>query len=115
MEKMMHTGAFLLVLAIAGTVTVAIMTGGCKTAAGSPDIAMGEDDGAPHAVASGTDAPKQAGALLWSQNCMRCHTLRNPNEKSDREWNIIMHHMRVRANLTAEEHRLILAFLQSAN
>lgn len=55
------------------------------------------------------------GAQLWSENCVRCHNLRWPRERSDREWNLIVHHMRVRANLTAEEHRLILQFLQSAN
>ena len=55
------------------------------------------------------------GAQLWMENCMRCHNLRQPRERSDREWDIIVHHMRVRANLTAEEHRLIVAFLKSAN
>ena len=55
------------------------------------------------------------GALLWSQNCARCHNLRNPLERSDREWSAIVHQMRVRANLTAEENRLILRFLQAAN
>ena len=58
---------------------------------------------------------KTGGALLWSQNCARCHNLRSPRERSDREWSAIVHQMRVRANLTAEEHRLILRFLQTAN
>ena len=60
------------------------------------------------------DVPR-GGANLWSQNCMRCHNLREPREHSDREWDIIMHHMRVRANLTAEEHRVIRQFLLPAN
>ena len=34
---------------------------------------------------------------------------------SDAEWDVAMHHMRIRANLTAEEHRKILEFLKSAN
>ena len=55
------------------------------------------------------------GALVWAQNCMRCHNLRRPRERSDREWDLIVHHMRVRAGLTAQEHRLIREFLQSAN
>ena len=55
------------------------------------------------------------GALVWAQNCMRCHNLRRPHERSDRQWDLIVHHMRVRAGLTAEEHRLIRQFLQSAN
>ena len=55
------------------------------------------------------------GARMWGQNCMRCHNLRPPRERSDREWDIIGHHMRVRANLTAREHRAIVTFLKAAN
>ncbi len=58
---------------------------------------------------------RKDGARAWVQNCMRCHNVRDPQERSDREWEIIVHHMRVRANLTADEHRLILEFLKAAN
>ena len=61
------------------------------------------------------DAVEPGGARLWSQNCMRCHNLRPPRERSDRQWAVIAHHMRVRANVTAQEHREILKFLQAAN
>lgn len=60
-------------------------------------------------------APRTGGAQTWSENCMRCHNYRRPRGRSDREWAAIVHHMRVRANLTADEHRLILRFLQAAN
>ena len=76
---------------------------------------MAGDAKDPAPIVMREEAQIQAGALAWSQNCMRCHNLRNPAERSDREWDVIVHHMRVRANLTAEEHRLILRFLQSAN
>ena len=55
------------------------------------------------------------GAKAWADNCMRCHNIRRPNLRSDHEWAAIVHHMRVRAYLTPEEHRLILDFLQAAN
>ncbi len=55
------------------------------------------------------------GAKLWAQNCIRCHNIRNPVSLSDRQWEIVLHHMRVRANLTADEHALILEFLKAAN
>ncbi len=58
---------------------------------------------------------RKDGARAWAQNCMRCHNVRDPQERSDRQWEIIVHHMRVRANLTADEHRLILEFLKAAN
>lgn len=59
--------------------------------------------------------PEKGGAQLWRENCMRCHNLRQPRERRDKEWDLIVHQMRVRANLTGREHRLILQFLQSAN
>ncbi len=55
------------------------------------------------------------GAQLWAQNCIRCHNIRNPASLSDRQWEIVLHHMRVRAGLTADEHALILEFLKAAN
>jgi len=55
------------------------------------------------------------GPQLWAQNCMRCHNYRSPQSYSDREWDIAVHHMRVRANLTAEESEAIREFLKSAN
>ena len=58
---------------------------------------------------------KKGGAQLWGENCARCHNMRSPSERSDKEWDTIAFHMRVRANLTTEEHKAILEFLKSAN
>jgi pyruvate/2-oxoglutarate dehydrogenase complex dihydrolipoamide acyltransferase (E2) component len=65
------------------------------------------------AAASAAPAPTKGGAQLWVENCRRCHQLRDPSTYNNRQWEVSMHAMRVRANLTAQEHRLILAFLQS--
>jgi hypothetical protein len=46
---------------------------------------------------------------------MRCHNLRPPTEFSNSEWQVIVHHMRVRADLTGDESDRILAFIKSAN
>jgi hypothetical protein len=59
--------------------------------------------------------PPADGAQLWAQTCMRCHNVRSPSMYSDAQWDVIMLHMRVRANLTAEDHAAILAFLKSAH
>lgn len=56
-----------------------------------------------------------AGAQLWAQNCGHCHNIRSPGSYSDAQWEIAVLHMRVRANLTADEHKKILAFLKSAH
>lgn len=68
----------------------------------------------PGTTVAATDSGK-GGSQLWAENCTRCHNLRSPSAYSDSEWEVAMHHMRIRANLTAEEHRKILEFLKSAN
>jgi len=55
------------------------------------------------------------GAKLWAQTCGHCHNIRSPNSYSDAQWDVALLHMRVRANLTAEEHKAILAFLKTAH
>ena len=57
----------------------------------------------------------KGGSQLWSENCARCHNMRSPSSYSDAEWDVVMHHMRIRALLTPEEHKKILEFLKSAN
>lgn len=59
--------------------------------------------------------PLKGAAELWSDNCIRCHNSRSPSEYSDREWDAIILHMRVRANLGADDARAIAGFLKSAN
>jgi cytochrome c5 len=56
----------------------------------------------------------KGGAQLWAENCARCHNMRSPSSYSAAEWEVVMFHMRVRANLTPEEHQKILEFLKSA-
>lgn len=55
------------------------------------------------------------GADLYSATCARCHAARPPVERSDKQWKIIMAHMRLRANLTADEAEKVLEYLQSSN
>lgn len=68
----------------------------------------------PGTALPATDSVK-GGSQLWAENCARCHNVRSPSAYSDPEWEVAMHHMRIRANLTAEEQRKILEFLKSAN
>lgn len=55
------------------------------------------------------------GAQSWAENCMRCHNMRAPREFRDDLWKPIVTHMRVRAGLTGQEARDILAFIQNSN
>ena len=64
-------------------------------------------------VAAGTTG--KSGAQLWAENCVRCHNIRSPGSLSPAQWEVAMMHMRVRANLTPEEHKKILEFLKSGS
>ena len=111
----MSTRVLAVFLGLAVMAALASVTAGCQKGQSSAEITIAGNGGQPETISVLEEGQIRAGALAWSQNCMRCHNLRNPQERSDREWDVIVHHMRVRANLTAEEHRLILRFLQSAN
>jgi hypothetical protein len=53
-----------------------------------------------------------SGAELYSMHCNRCHPERYPTERTAAQWKTILMHMRVRANLPAEQARTILKYLQ---
>lgn len=53
-----------------------------------------------------------SGAELYSIHCNRCHPERYPTERTAAQWKTILLHMRVRANLPAEQSRIILKYLQ---
>lgn len=61
------------------------------------------------------DSAYARGARLYSANCGRCHNPRGPSEYSDREWPIVVTHMRVIAGLPGDQARAIQAFLQASN
>jgi len=52
------------------------------------------------------------GAELYAIHCNRCHPERYAAERTATHWKTILTHMRVRANLPAEQARTILKFLQ---
>jgi hypothetical protein len=59
--------------------------------------------------------PDKGGAQLWAENCTRCHNAPPPDRYSDAQWDVIVQHMRLRANLTGAEAREIAAFLKDSN
>lgn len=83
-----------------GLLLAALLTLGGGTAA-----AQGEED--PMAFARG--------ARTWSENCARCHNMRDPQEFRDDTWEVIVSHMRIRAGLTGQETRDVIKFLQQSN
>lgn len=95
------------IVVMSGAVLLAVGSGvGCTS---GPE-ARPSDGTAP--VATQT---RVGGAELWANNCRRCHNVRSPSVYSDAEWDVAMHHMRVRAYLTGEEQRTIAEFLKAGN
>lgn len=82
-------------------------------------ISMGLLVGSAHAdeatVASNDPARFARGAKAWVNNCGNCHNLRSAKDLRDDQWRVVMSHMRVRADLTGQEARDILVFLQGSN
>ncbi|MDB5172145.1 MAG: cytochrome c, class [Phycisphaerales bacterium] len=59
--------------------------------------------------------PAKTGSQLWAENCTRCHYSRPPTQYSAQQWDVIVTHMRLRADLTGQETREITKFLQGSN
>jgi hypothetical protein len=59
-----------------------------------------------------TEKKSLSGADLYAIHCNRCHPERYATEFTSANWKTIMTHMRVRANLPAEQAREILKYLQ---
>ncbi len=55
------------------------------------------------------------GAQAWKENCARCHNYRDPQELEDYEWDMVVNHMRIRANIPGQDAEDIKAFLKSSN
>jgi hypothetical protein len=53
------------------------------------------------------------GAREWSAYCGACHNARPASERSPAEWDTIVLHMRVRANLPAGDAQALLAYLRA--
>lgn len=69
------------------------------------------------ATDNGRLAPSAArGKKAWTENCARCHEMREPKDLADREWPAVIRHMRVRGNLTGQEERdLFKLFIKGNN
>jgi hypothetical protein len=109
MERTKNNSARIWKLAIGLAIPTMIIVG-CATNETRSDSAMMSDE---QLALLPEDAMR--GAQIWADNCIRCHNFRSPRSFTDRKWEVIMMHMRVRAGLTGEEARQVLKFIQAAN
>jgi len=81
-----------------------------------PSLYAGGDAKAEQAPAAASSdavkAQKLSGQDLYAINCSRCHTERYPKEWTPAQWKTLMMHMRVRANIPADQAREILKYIQ---
>jgi hypothetical protein len=54
----------------------------------------------------------KSGALLWAENCQRCHNTPSPSSFSAEQWETVGMHMQSRALITDEERTKIVEFLK---
>lgn len=55
---------------------------------------------------------KFTGAELYAMHCNRCHPERYATEFTAAQWKTILLHMRVRANLPADQAKIVMKYLQ---
>ena len=92
----------------------AVCLGGCALAAGAVGVAAQAVPTAtqtmkPPVHKARAAAPTDPAERAFQANCNRCHSA--PETLSPRIGGTVVRHMRVRANLSAEEERLILSYL----
>ena len=103
-----HMRPKLIMLLLLGPAVLILLSGCGQSGAASAQPAADEKNVAQAASSEG-------GAQLWAENCSRCHNLRPTQSYSDAQWEAIVMHMRLRANLTGVEQRKITAFLQASH
>jgi cytochrome c1 len=65
--------------------------------------------------AASSTVKEKTGVQLWGENCNRCHNSPSPVDFKDVQWSKIGTHMKLRANLTDEEVKKIVAIMQASN
>jgi len=77
--------------------------------AAARDSSAQRQAGKPNPSAQSASTQSAQGERLFQTQCHRCHV--PPEDLSPREAKAVLRQMRVRANLTAEDERLILKYL----
>ena len=96
---------------LSGTGFVVAAAGACAMFA--PLVCAGGDSkSSKTATSSSSEQQKLTGQQLYAIHCNRCHSERYPTEWTPAHWRTLMTHMRVRANLPADQAKEILKYLE---
>jgi hypothetical protein len=103
------------IIAVATGIGVAITMFACRGSGEQSQTTSSAPTTRPMLANMFGPVPEKGGAQLWAENCTRCHNAPSPDRYSDAQWDVILQHMRMRANLTGEEARQIAEFLKASN
>lgn len=98
---------------VVGLVPLLTLVAGTGTA-WSEEKATETEEAAPQ-TSTKEAKPALDGGKVYAWNCGSCHSERYPSERNDADWEMIATHMRVRANLTADQTAAVLRYLQENN
>jgi mono/diheme cytochrome c family protein len=91
---------------------LAVAVAGACTMFSEVVYAGGDSKSSKTTTSSSGEQQKLTGQELYAINCNRCHSERYPTEWTPAHWRTVMLHMRVRANLPAEQAKEILKYLE---
>lgn len=105
LKRQLQAGASFAILASAiYAISLALVTGA--------DTSTNSTAAAPPADTAKKAPTKLTGTELYAIHCNRCHPERYPTERTAAQWKTLLTHMRVRANLPADQAKAILKYLQ---
>ncbi len=96
-------------LVLAGVAAAIYAVSAVSLAAADPTP---DKDAKTEKQAKKAEKKKFSGADLYAMHCNRCHPERYATERTAAQWKTIVMHMRVRANLPAEQAKAIMKYLQ---
>ena len=113
MQNKKNTSWLAIMMIVLGLMS--LLTFGVGTAAWSAEDPAPESEETTQDSSASEAEPALDGAKVFAWNCGSCHSERYPSERNDADWELIVTHMRVRANLTAQQSAAVLRYLQENN
>jgi len=102
-------------IALAIVVSLLLLAGTAVSVAIASEEAAASTGAEAQESSKPSGSPALDGAKVYAWSCGTCHSERWPKERSDSEWDVIMTHMRVRANMTAAQTEAVLRYLKENN
>ena len=104
----------LMLVGLAAAVATLAVAAGCTTATKAQPAATSDPAaGAPAPAVAAAEPPAKSGSQMWAETCGQCHNIRDPGSYNAAQWQVAVHHMRLRVPLTGEQEAEITKFLSA--